>query len=321
MAEPLGHQSVFFAGEATTRRWPATVHGAYMSGVREARRIAGLWAAACQYLQSHGDTDGLRDAGCNETPPSIVDIPLIDVLVPFVSKRAMMSRSCVLCGLGSRGLTWKTKRPVSLGPLLRVRNTNTSTKHGKTSSQNIVVHRNCALHSPDVWIEDDSITAFISCKLPACAASASSNVSSAAASPCAGVQHKAVSHTSASEKWRGVRRAITASRACTCSAKECLAAAVSSDTKTSLSSLSYARRGATIRCHFPACGRMFHLPCALQDGVFPWNFDRPDEGKYFLCADHRGEDPWRMTPPVDSTLLAERGTVQKCLSQFLNSDE
>ena len=40
LAEPAGR--LFFAGEATMRRYPATVHGAYLSGVREAERIADL---------------------------------------------------------------------------------------------------------------------------------------------------------------------------------------------------------------------------------------------------------------------------------------
>jgi monoamine oxidase len=38
MAEPVG-PTLLFAGEATHRRYPATVHGAYLSGVREAERI------------------------------------------------------------------------------------------------------------------------------------------------------------------------------------------------------------------------------------------------------------------------------------------
>ncbi|MEO0444632.1 MAG: FAD-dependent oxidoreductase [Verrucomicrobiota bacterium] len=38
LAEPLG-QRVFFAGEATNHDYPSTVHGAYLSGQREASRI------------------------------------------------------------------------------------------------------------------------------------------------------------------------------------------------------------------------------------------------------------------------------------------
>ena len=38
LSEPVGDQ-LFFAGEATSRTYPATVHGAYLSGVREAQRF------------------------------------------------------------------------------------------------------------------------------------------------------------------------------------------------------------------------------------------------------------------------------------------
>ncbi|MFO0602134.1 MAG: FAD-dependent oxidoreductase [Polyangiales bacterium] len=41
LATPMGDR-VFFAGEATSRAHAATVHGAYLSGVREARRILAL---------------------------------------------------------------------------------------------------------------------------------------------------------------------------------------------------------------------------------------------------------------------------------------
>lgn len=38
LAEPVGGR-VFFAGEATHRNYPTTVHGAYLSGLREAKRV------------------------------------------------------------------------------------------------------------------------------------------------------------------------------------------------------------------------------------------------------------------------------------------
>ena len=37
-AEPIDDR-LFFAGEATHRQYPATVHGAFLSGLREAARI------------------------------------------------------------------------------------------------------------------------------------------------------------------------------------------------------------------------------------------------------------------------------------------
>jgi hypothetical protein len=39
LAEPIGDR-LFFAGEATSREYPATAHGAYFSGGREGRRIS-----------------------------------------------------------------------------------------------------------------------------------------------------------------------------------------------------------------------------------------------------------------------------------------
>jgi len=41
LAAPIGDR-VFFAGEATSRAYPATVHGAFLSGEREAKRISSL---------------------------------------------------------------------------------------------------------------------------------------------------------------------------------------------------------------------------------------------------------------------------------------
>jgi monoamine oxidase len=41
LAAPVANR-LFFAGEHTNRTYPATVHGAYLSGERAAREIAAL---------------------------------------------------------------------------------------------------------------------------------------------------------------------------------------------------------------------------------------------------------------------------------------
>ena len=51
LASPIAHQAgaparLFFAGEHTVRNYPATVHGALLSGFREAGRIADKFLGA-----------------------------------------------------------------------------------------------------------------------------------------------------------------------------------------------------------------------------------------------------------------------------------
>jgi len=48
LGEPVGPTSsgvprVFFAGEHTCKNYPATVHGALLSGLREARKISDIY--------------------------------------------------------------------------------------------------------------------------------------------------------------------------------------------------------------------------------------------------------------------------------------
>lgn len=46
MAENVGGV-VFFAGEATTDKYPATMHGAFLSGLREVRTLNSGWCCVC----------------------------------------------------------------------------------------------------------------------------------------------------------------------------------------------------------------------------------------------------------------------------------
>ena len=63
MAESLGSR-IFFAGEATTRKYPATMHGAFMSGLREAGNVTACLAQRAAESQQKSIkaevTSGLR---------------------------------------------------------------------------------------------------------------------------------------------------------------------------------------------------------------------------------------------------------------------
>ena len=66
--QPGNMPRVFFAGEHTIRNYPATVHGAFLSGMREAGRIADQFLGAPYALPKRSPVPG-------STPPQAANTP------------------------------------------------------------------------------------------------------------------------------------------------------------------------------------------------------------------------------------------------------
>lgn len=71
LAESIGDGRLFFAGEATNRRYPATMHGAFLSGLREASNI--VRAARKRALAPIGDINNDREENNVKESNTIVE--------------------------------------------------------------------------------------------------------------------------------------------------------------------------------------------------------------------------------------------------------
>jgi len=67
-AQPPNAPRMFFAGEHTIRNYPATVHGAFLSGMREAGRIADQFLGA-PYAQPPTHTPAAATTTAPTTAP------------------------------------------------------------------------------------------------------------------------------------------------------------------------------------------------------------------------------------------------------------
>eukprot|EP00300_Choanocystis_sp_HF-7_P001649 c11331_g1_i1.p1 GENE.c11331_g1_i1~~c11331_g1_i1.p1 ORF type:complete len:523 (+),score=115.50 c11331_g1_i1:1-1569(+) len=137
LTKPTETNRVFFAGEATSLEHPATVHGAFMSGIREARNLILAQRRTLQNLQ----LDILIDGADTDYPHPL---PLPPPLAVPVSMRdphlaaSIRNKVCALCGLSqTTGEEGTLIGPVYLGNV-----------------EAVYVHEQCASCSPEVGNDD-----------------------------------------------------------------------------------------------------------------------------------------------------------------------
>lgn len=125
MAEPLGDK-VFFAGEATTKKYPATMHGAFATGLREAARITTMLSAkrgrstAAYGLKGsgtvkHGSNGYVGGSGAGAG--SVVDKQTAAAGQRLVHTAQLLSQVCVLVCEGkatywAAGVAWLGHQPM-----------------------------------------------------------------------------------------------------------------------------------------------------------------------------------------------------------------
>src|SRR3546814_7789079 len=62
------------------------------------------------------------------------------------------------------------------------------------------------------------------------------------------------------------------------------------------------QRGATIGCNVRSCKKSYHVVCAMK--FTNWSFERGDQGKHFLCMDHRQRSGDTFTAQGSSRMTA-----------------
>jgi len=264
MAASVADATLLFAGAATTRRWPSTLHGAYSSGVRAARQLAGL-----RFIRKV-KSDKLAD-WCMVSEANL--------------DGSLGALTCALCCL-SFAKEHNLRGQRSLGTPICA-----TTDDGHV----FTLHRNCALYSPMVF---------------RCGPTNPTQRSPRGSDRCGDSCSKRCRLTDNStsnrkKKWFGI--VTTIKTAGTCAANEKCRGNPS--------------HGASVECQHPKCNQKFHVPCAWDVGYFGWDFEREDQGKYFLCAQHRHDRVWQTLSPNDTTIAkwVDRGPA--FFERFMSNDD